>query len=213
MMVTGYNLTEPEYSRDFPLVQIDILLPQIFNSRSALVTDGLISHVYYNPDTDDSLPKKLISERNANQTMEALNSVITIDKIRQQALDIEGELVRPSLGAFAADQTASSLVANLQETDISERTQLFQFDIVCMGGTFDHMHLGHRLLLTQACLVTNKTLHIGVTGDALLTKKAYAEHIEPYEERCRIVREFLERLAPHIEAKFFELSDPVGIAG
>ena len=75
------------------------------------------------------------------------------------------------------------------------------------------MHLGHRLLLTQACIVTKRTLHIGVTGDALLTKKAYAEHIEPYQERCRIVREFIERLAPNIEAKFFELSDPVGIAG
>ena len=27
MLVTGYNLTEPEHSRSFPLVKIDILLP------------------------------------------------------------------------------------------------------------------------------------------------------------------------------------------
>ena len=27
MLVTGYNLTEPEHSRQFPLVRIDILLP------------------------------------------------------------------------------------------------------------------------------------------------------------------------------------------
>lgn len=32
MLVTGYNLTEPEHSRSFPLVKIDILWPQIFNS-------------------------------------------------------------------------------------------------------------------------------------------------------------------------------------
>ena len=32
MLTTGYNLTEPEHSRMFPLVSIDILLPQIFNS-------------------------------------------------------------------------------------------------------------------------------------------------------------------------------------
>ena len=75
------------------------------------------------------------------------------------------------------------------------------------------MHLGHRLLLTQACIVTKNLLHIGVTGDALLTKKAYAEFIEPFEERCRIVKDFCTRLAPHIETRFFELTDPIGIAG
>lgn len=56
VLLTGYNLTEPEHSRDFPLVSIDILLPQIFNTRSALLTDGAISHVYYNPETDAALP-------------------------------------------------------------------------------------------------------------------------------------------------------------
>ena len=81
-----------------------------------------------------------------------------------------------------------------------------------MGGTFDHMHLGHRLLLTQACLVTKKTLHCGVTSDTLLTKKAYSSFIEPYEERLKVVREFLVQLAPHIEVRFFELQDPIGIA-
>ena len=51
MLTTGYNLTEPEHSRKFPLVSIDLLLPQIFNSQSALLTDPSISHVYYNPET------------------------------------------------------------------------------------------------------------------------------------------------------------------
>ena len=74
------------------------------------------------------------------------------------------------------------------------------------------MHLGHRLLLTQACLVTRTKLHVGVSSDKLLTKKAYASLIEPYEERVRIVNEFLQRLAPHLEIIFFELQDPIGIA-
>lgn len=77
----------------------------------------------------------------------------------------------------------SSLVSELQETDISARSTLFQHESVCMGGTFDHMHLGHRLLLTQACLVTRGVLHCGVTSDTLLTKKAYASLIEPYAAR------------------------------
>ena len=56
VLLTGYNLTEPEHSRQFPLVQIDILLPQIFASRSALLIDDKISHVYYNHETNNDLP-------------------------------------------------------------------------------------------------------------------------------------------------------------
>ena len=72
MIVSGYNLTEPEHSRQFPLVKIDILLPQIFGTRSAILTDGLITHVYYNSETDSSLPEGLINERNADQTLPPL---------------------------------------------------------------------------------------------------------------------------------------------
>ena len=32
------------------------------------------------------------------------------------------------------------------------------------------------------------------------------------EERVRIVQEFLNRLAPHLNVCFFELQDPIGIA-
>ena len=52
MLVTGYNLLEPEHSRDHPLVALDILLPQLFATRSALLTDGSITHVYFNEETN-----------------------------------------------------------------------------------------------------------------------------------------------------------------
>ena len=45
------------------------------------------------------------------------------------------------------------------------------------------MHLGHKLLLMQASLLTKDILHVGVTGDALLGKKAYAAYLEPFEQR------------------------------
>ena len=54
---------------------------------------------------------------------------------------------------------------------------------------------------------------MGVTSDALLTQKAYANFIEPYEDRVANVKDFLDRLAPHLEVRFFELLDPIGIAG
>jgi cytidyltransferase-like protein len=54
---------------------------------------------------------------------------------------------------------------------------------VCLGGTFDHMHPGHKLLLTQSALLAYKRLLIGVTSDCLLKKKAYAAYLEDYETR------------------------------
>ena len=66
MLVTGYNLMEPELSRQSPLTNIEILLPQIFNTRSALLTDPSIRFLYYNPETFPELPQRLIEERNAD---------------------------------------------------------------------------------------------------------------------------------------------------
>ena len=161
-------------------MQIDILLPQIFASRSALLIDDKITHVYYNPETNNDLPMSLINERNADQTLPELVMVQPIDQIKHTALVFAVELLRPAMGVSEESTTGndnsrrivkqgSNLLSELQETDISAGSTLFQYDSVCMGGTFDHMHLGHRLLLTQACLVTRNVLHCGVTSDTLLT--------------------------------------------
>jgi len=70
MLTTGYNLTEPEHSHEFPMVKIDLLMPQIFAHRSSLLTDPTITHVYYNPlATPLDLTPSLVTERNADQTL------------------------------------------------------------------------------------------------------------------------------------------------
>ena len=88
------------------------------------------------------------------------------------------------------------------------------FGAICTGGTFDHIHSGHRLLLTQAALLTKDRLLIGVTGDELLKKKKYAEVLENFEKRAQSVREFLTRLMGPDKTVFdiFELNDPAGKA-
>ena len=73
------------------------------------------------------------------------------------------------------------------------------YDYVTVGGTFDGLHFGHRKLLTLAVSsvtpVTGKLL-VGVTTDAMLTRKKYADYIPDLEERMEEVRKFLHRLAP-----------------
>ncbi|KAI0390767.1 cytidylyltransferase [Xylariaceae sp. FL0594] len=74
------------------------------------------------------------------------------------------------------------------------------YSVVCLGGTFDHLHPGHKLLLTAAALLleapedkTEKPARfiIGVTGDELLKKKKFAELVQPWDLRVANVIEFL----------------------
>lgn len=75
---------------------------------------------------------------------------------------------------------------------------------VAVGGTFDHLHIGHKLLLTATALALEpldptsqdqtRLLTIGVTGDALLVNKKFAEYLESWEERFQSTASFLNAI-------------------
>ncbi|KKY18014.1 putative pantetheine-phosphate adenylyltransferase [Phaeomoniella chlamydospora] len=69
---------------------------------------------------------------------------------------------------------------------------------VAVGGTFDHLHIGHKLLLFGAALATTtkgeRQITIGITGDELLKNKKFAEVIESWDTRQQRVAEFIESL-------------------
>jgi phosphopantetheine adenylyltransferase len=76
---------------------------------------------------------------------------------------------------------------------------------VAVGGTFDHLHIGHKLLLTMFAFMlgrrqestpeaTPSVLTVGITGDALLVNKKFAEHLESWEERQQSTHEFLSSI-------------------
>ena len=67
------------------------------------------------------------------------------------------------------------------------------FSKVSVGGTFDRLHAGHRLLLATAALATKRegTLYVGVTGEALLENKSDKNKIQPYDARARNAERFL----------------------
>jgi bifunctional ADP-heptose synthase (sugar kinase/adenylyltransferase) len=44
------------------------------------------------------------------------------------------------------------------------------FNRVVIGGTFDHLHAGHKILLTMAALLATKSIVVGVTGKINIIK-------------------------------------------
>ena len=70
---------------------------------------------------------------------------------------------------------------------------------IAVGGTFDHLHIGHKLLLTFTVFLasplppsTPRKITIGITTDALLENKKHATVLESWEIRQQRTAEFVE---------------------
>jgi len=59
-----------------------------------------------------------------------------------------------------------------------------------MGGTFDHLHDGHKFLLRTA-LKLSHNIEIGLTSQKLLKNKKTASRIEDYNTRERNLKNFI----------------------
>jgi len=92
---------------------------------------------------------------------------------------------------------------------------------VVLGGTFDHIHAGHKIILSEAILLAKQKLLIGVTSKDMLKKKTLKELIKPFEERKTQLVDFIENVSQftsksHQNNKLLEvveINDPIGPAG
>ncbi|QOU18990.1 hypothetical protein BRETT_004211 [Brettanomyces bruxellensis] len=67
-----------------------------------------------------------------------------------------------------------------------------EYGTVAVGGTFDHLHDGHKILLSASSFIARDILIVGVTGEKLLVHKKYAEFLQSYNYRVEQVRKFLK---------------------
>jgi len=51
---------------------------------------------------------------------------------------------------------------------------------VCVGGTFDHMHVGHRILLSEACLFATHSVTVGVTDGPMNNSQFSTSFLDLY---------------------------------
>ena len=84
----------------------------------------------------------------------------------------------------------------------SKNNGLQIYQEVVLGGTFDHMHSGHRLLLAVSSLLCERRLTVGLSDGPLLRRKILKELIEPFQIRERNLQEFLNDVKPGTVSNF-----------
>lgn len=81
---------------------------------------------------------------------------------------------------------------------------------VVLGGTFDRLHNGHKVLLNKAAELASEHIVIGVTDREMLIKKSLYEMIEPVEFRIERVVDFVEDISGEAKCLAEPITDPFG---
>ncbi|THU81257.1 Nucleotidylyl transferase [Dendrothele bispora CBS 962.96] len=122
----------------------------------------------------------------------------------------------PSTAQITIDpepNSAPSTSPNPPINDDKNTNEPSTYPVVALGGTFDHLHAGHKILLSMAAWIANTKIIVGVTDTSLLTSKAYHAYLEPLSTRITNVRHFLSLFRPGLEYDIVPINDVYGPTG
>jgi len=83
------------------------------------------------------------------------------------------------------------------------------FKLAGMGGNFDHLHEGHKLLLKTA-LEVSESIVIGLTTEKMHKNKQFKEKIEDYSTRKLKIEKFIQTFSDLKRVQIIELNDSYG---
>jgi phosphopantetheine adenylyltransferase len=103
---------------------------------------------------------------------------------------------------------------------VDQQHEARRYQHSAVGGTFDHLHIGHKLLLTMTAFPVDprrggeeRVITVGITAKDLLAKKKYIEFLEDWHERYKSVHAFLHGImffSPAVDRteKITEVKEP-----
>uniref|UniRef100_A0A8R1DHD7 Bifunctional coenzyme A synthase n=1 Tax=Caenorhabditis japonica TaxID=281687 RepID=A0A8R1DHD7_CAEJA len=100
------------------------------------------------------------------------------------------------------------LIGEEAAEDLTEPAK--RYKKVVLGGTFDRLHNGHKVLLNKAVELASEDVVVGVTEKDMILKKSLFEMIEPVELRINRVVEFVEDISGTAKCLAEPIIDPFG---
>ncbi|ORY79981.1 hypothetical protein BCR37DRAFT_381410 [Protomyces lactucae-debilis] len=87
--------------------------------------------------------------------------------------------------------------------------QMSSFAGVAVHGTFDHLHQGHKILLTCAAILSTQTVYLGLLDDAPAQQRAapHGQLVQPLAERIHHVAHFLSRIRRRVSVQVSSLPE------
>ena len=164
----------------------------------------------------DQLQQKLIGKQPLSGPIVDIETFVLSDRTYKTIYSVEGESGESQLkqflttwGSKVKDEPppvvrlpSGPAIVHHQDTPTSkvEDGPVTIHTSVAVGGTFDHLHIGHKLLLTGTVLAahplptTSRLMTIGITGDELLVNKKYGTHVESWSTRQERTAEFVDSI-------------------
>ncbi|KAI8167588.1 Phosphopantetheine adenylyltransferase [Colletotrichum sp. SAR 10_65] len=151
-------------------------------------------------------PWSYIFHVNSEHGYRTLSSYLKFAEGRQTILQSQLVVVEAGLSMNVEGEGAGS----------TEASPLYP--VVCLGGTFDHLHPGHKLMLMAAVLLlrvpdkdsaSSCKLVLGITGDEMLKNKKYGELVQTWDDRARYTLDFLASLLELDKSGWKKRSGPV----
>ena len=154
-----------------------------------------------------------------------LDVLISFNSQEASSLDeLNDARASAGLGVVTGSALEDSIISRAPQRDVpgvEVTTSLAEYDTTVLGGSFDRLHAGHKLLLSAAALHARRRIIIGVMADELLVEKKAGMLIEPFEIRCSQVSLFLNAIVNStrhgcetpLKVETVKLNDPVGPAG
>lgn len=86
------------------------------------------------------------------------------------------------------------------------------YESIAVGGTFDHLHSGHKLMLSLAALLSRERILCGITASEMLGSKTHPSKLEALDHRILTVEQFFKefKLDCGMNLGIVTLRDPFG---
>ncbi|PVU89530.1 hypothetical protein BB559_005045 [Furculomyces boomerangus] len=143
--------------------------------------------------------------------------VVWLDGCGYNKMEYDNLLKNPGFVNLRNNKISESKFFELDTESRGKLAERFGNEIVvdganhaAVGGTFDHLHVGHKILLSMTAYSSGSKVTCGITDEPLLKNKKFKEFLEPMDQRTHKVLDFFNTIKKGIDYNLVPLQDPFG---